>query len=71
MTSEAKMAAFCGCCGAEITTKAEVCVVCGTPRHGMLPALTPAPLELDGETIPDDSQRLTRCCAPLPSARQK
>ena len=31
------MAAFCGCCGAEITLKAEACPVCGTPRHGMLP----------------------------------
>jgi hypothetical protein len=30
------MAAFCGCCGAEITLKAEACSVCGTPRHGML-----------------------------------
>lgn len=29
------MAAFCGCCGAEITLKAEACPVCGTPRHGM------------------------------------
>ena len=31
------MAAFCACCGAEITLKAEACPVCGTPRHGMLP----------------------------------
>jgi hypothetical protein len=30
------MAAFCACCGAEITLKAEACPVCGTPRHGML-----------------------------------
>jgi hypothetical protein len=30
------MAAFCGCCGALITGKAEACPVCGTPRHGML-----------------------------------
>ena len=29
------MAAFCTCCGAEITLKAEACPVCGTPRHGM------------------------------------
>jgi hypothetical protein len=37
------MAAFCACCGAEITLKAEACVVCGTPRHGMLPTdLRPA-----------------------------
>ena len=32
------MAAFCACCGAEITEKAEACVVCGTPRHGMVRA---------------------------------
>jgi rRNA maturation protein Nop10 len=31
------MAAFCSCCGAEITLKAEACPVCGAPRHGMLP----------------------------------
>lgn len=31
------MAAFCSCCGAEIKLKAEVCVACGTPRHGMVP----------------------------------
>jgi hypothetical protein len=29
------MAAYCLCCGAEITLKAEACSVCGTPRHGM------------------------------------
>ncbi len=31
------MAAFCACCGAEITPKAEACAVCGTPQHGSLP----------------------------------
>jgi hypothetical protein len=36
------MAAYCACCGAEITLKAEKCTVCGTPRHGMLPARKPA-----------------------------
>ena len=30
------MAAFCACCGAEITPKAEACPICGTPQHGML-----------------------------------
>jgi hypothetical protein len=29
------VAAFCECCGAEITLKAEPCPVCGTPQHGM------------------------------------
>jgi RNA polymerase subunit RPABC4/transcription elongation factor Spt4 len=32
------MAAFCTCCGAEITLKAEACPVCGMPRHGMVPS---------------------------------
>jgi len=31
------MAAFCACCGAEITLRAEACPVCKTPRHGMAP----------------------------------
>jgi hypothetical protein len=38
------MAAYCACCGAEITLKAEKCSVCGTPRHGMLPAAAKARL---------------------------
>jgi predicted amidophosphoribosyltransferase len=29
------MAAFCACCGAEITLRAGACSVCGTPQHGM------------------------------------
>ncbi len=39
------MAAFCACCGAEIKLKAEACVVCGTPFHGMIAAEPAAPLE--------------------------
>jgi len=41
---EDRMAAFCACCGAEITLKTEACPVCGMPRHGMLksdPQLSP------------------------------
>lgn len=31
------MAAFCGCCGAEITLKTpESCPLCGAPTHGMV-----------------------------------
>lgn len=31
------MAAFCGCCGAEITLKtSESCPLCGAPTHGLL-----------------------------------
>ena len=35
------MAAFCGCCGKEITEIVEACPVCGTPRHGMWPGEPP------------------------------
>jgi hypothetical protein len=35
------MAAFCGCCGAEITAKVEACPVCKTPQHGMWPGEPP------------------------------
>src|SRR5580698_8204998 len=31
------VAAFCACCGAEITLKAGVCPLCGAPQHGMSP----------------------------------
>jgi len=43
------MAAYCECCGAEITLKAEACPVCKTPRHGMARApdsLAPADPEV-------------------------
>jgi hypothetical protein len=30
------MAAFCACCGTEITLRAEACRACGKPQHGML-----------------------------------
>jgi hypothetical protein len=39
---ELNLAAYCTCCGAEISLKAEVCVVCGTPRHGMIPTERPS-----------------------------
>jgi hypothetical protein len=49
------MAAFCGCCGAEITLKAEACPVCGMPRHGMLSSdETP---ELSGEEQQNSAPR--------------
>ena len=50
------MAAYCACCGAEITLKAEACPLCGAPRHGMLPShLLPA-LDLGPDPIKDDAQ---------------
>ena len=33
---ESSVAAFCACCGAEITLKKEACPLCGAPQHGML-----------------------------------
>jgi len=47
------MAAFCICCGTEITRRVEACPICGTPRHGMLPELPDA--QVAGEnSLPDD-----------------
>ena len=50
------LAAFCACCGAEITLKAEACPVCGTPRHGMArpdPLLT---IAASTELSPEDPE---------------
>jgi predicted amidophosphoribosyltransferase len=64
------MAAFCTCCGAEITLKAEACPLCGTPRHGSLPSdksLIPgAPTDLSRKDVSIGS-RVRR----LPSRRQE
>ncbi len=49
------MAAFCGCCGAEITDRAESCSVCGTPRHGMIPAGISMNLAEDARFCPEQS----------------
>jgi hypothetical protein len=54
------VAAFCECCGALITLKAEACPACGTPQHGML---LPDPLPLEGDTEldgKDDGSELRR-----------
>jgi predicted amidophosphoribosyltransferase len=48
------MAAFCTCCGAEITLKAEACPVCGTPRHGMLQSDRPLTLDVDTNLSQED-----------------
>jgi hypothetical protein len=63
------MAAFCECCGAEITLKAEACPVCGTPRHGMAPppdSLAPADQLLSvpvaaGSPLPNRTSRNSAC----------
>jgi hypothetical protein len=57
------MAAFCACCGAEITLKAEACPVCGTPRHGMLPPDLQPALDVDsklGQEEGPNSRKLRR-----------
>jgi hypothetical protein len=48
------MAAFCTCCGVEITLKAEACPVCGTPRHGMLQPDKPLTLDVDMDLPQED-----------------
>lgn len=65
------MAAFCECCGAEITLKAEACPVCKTPRHGMAPppdSLAPPDPELvwenavTGLVSQTETPRARACC---------
>jgi hypothetical protein len=48
------VAAFCECCGAEITLKAEACPVCGAPQHGMLQPDLLLPLDVDVEPSQED-----------------
>jgi hypothetical protein len=50
------VAAFCACCGAEITLKAEACPVCGTPRHGMLQPDALLTLEVGVDSSQEDSK---------------
>jgi hypothetical protein len=63
------MAAFCTCCGAEITLKAEACPVCGTPRHGM--ALAPDSLAADDifESPPRRPEAATKSRGAAPRRR--
>jgi hypothetical protein len=56
------MAAFCGCCGAEITSKKnESCPACGAPTHGMLLTDPFQPMELERETSQNKEPRPRRC----------
>jgi hypothetical protein len=58
------MAAFCTCCGAEITLKAEACPVCGTPRHGMLQSDRPLTLvACRGDNVSGHGRCLVAVCS--------
>jgi len=48
------VAAFCACCGAEITLKAEACPLCGNPLHGMSKSYVPPRFDLDTESSRED-----------------
>jgi predicted amidophosphoribosyltransferase len=63
------MAAFCSCCGAEITLKAEACPVCGTPRHGMPKADVSLVQDAPAEPADPDA-KLQRFCAKYAGAAQ-
>jgi hypothetical protein len=51
------VAAFCACCGAEITLKAEPCPVCGAPQHGMTQRDLVLTLDVDTELSQEASNR--------------
>jgi hypothetical protein len=48
------VAAFCECCGAEITLRAEACPACGSPQHGMLQPDLPLPFDVDVDPSQED-----------------
>jgi hypothetical protein len=48
------VAAFCACCGAEITLKAEPCPVCGAPQHGMAQPDLLLTLDVDADPSQED-----------------
>ena len=50
------MAAFCECCGAVITLKAEACPVCGAPQHGMLQGDLRL-VDVDADRSQEDAER--------------
>ena len=52
---ENAVAAFCECCGAEITLRAEACPACGAPQHGMLLPELPLPLDVDLDPSREDA----------------
>ena len=48
------MAAFCACCGAEITLKAEPCPFCGALQHGMAEPDLLLTLDVDRDPSQED-----------------
>jgi hypothetical protein len=54
------VAAFCDCCGALITLKAEACPACGAPQHGMLLSDPPLPAEGDAEVNSEDDEQRSK-----------
>jgi hypothetical protein len=65
------VAAFCVCCGAKITLKAEACPVCGNPRHGMLqpdPLLT---LDIGVDVSQQDEKSIGSCVSRHPIGGRK
>ena len=50
------VAAFCACCGAEITLKAGQCPACGNPRHGMMPPDLLLTLDVHGGPSHEDAK---------------
>jgi hypothetical protein len=59
------VAAFCACCGAEITLKAEACPVCGTPRHGMSQPDLRLTLDVDVDPSQEDARIGRKVSKPL------
>lgn len=49
------MAAFCECCGAKITLRAEACPACGSPQHGMLQPDLQLPFDVDVDPSQEDA----------------
>ena len=64
------MAAFCACCGAEITLKAEACPKCGAPHHGMLPPDLLSTLEVNTDKSQGDVRIGRKRDKPLPHKQQ-
>jgi hypothetical protein len=61
-----EMAAFCGCCGVEITGKPETCPDCGTPRHGMFKTSGEVALDFEGDPFQAHIEKPVGSATPVP-----